>query len=166
MVSSSEPAKSAAPEITALRLALTYEGLRETHPVGKLYVEAWLAACGLPGADPTTTAWCGAGAAEIARRCGLPMPHAINALRARAWLDVGEEIPLDDARPGWDFVIFQRGPHPQPPAHVRKAAGHVALYMSRPDADHVEVFGFNQGDTASRARFLASRVLGVRRLRG
>jgi uncharacterized protein (TIGR02594 family) len=157
--------RSAAPEITALRLALTYEGLRESHPVGKLYVEAWLAACGLPGADASSTAWCGAFAAEIARRCGLPMPRSVMALRARAWLDVGEEIPLDDARPGWDIVVFQRGAPPQPPAQVRTAPGHVAWFLSRPDADHVEVVGGNQGDTVNRARFLASRVLGVRRLR-
>ncbi len=105
---------------------------------------------------------------------GLPRPLELPGL-ARAWLTVGEEIALEDARPGFDVVIFKRGLGEQPPASVIQAPGHVALFSSQeltigtaadPGTRRVRVLGANQGirGEVSLATFPAALVLGVRRL--
>ncbi len=92
----------------------------------------------------------------------LDLPHS-TSLRARSWLLIGKSIELEDAAPGFDVVILQRGSGSQPGPEVIKAPGHVGLFAGL-EAKHVLLLGGNQSDTVSIARYPRSRVLGVRRL--
>lgn len=105
-------------------------------------------------------AWC----SSFVNRCAwhLRLPRSRSAA-ARSWLDVGVSVELLDARPGWDIVVFKRGPAP---------AGHVAIFAGLDaederviDATRVRVVGGNQGNAVSVASFPRADVLGVRRLK-
>lgn len=112
------------------------------------------------GASDDAIPWCSAFVNFIAWLLGLEASHS---LAARSWLLVGTAIPLADATPGLDVVVFKRGTGPQPGPEIIAAQGHVAFYMSQ-DAAFVQVLGGNQGDKVSVARFPIGDVLGVRRL--
>jgi len=92
----------------------------------------------------------------------LALPRSRH-LRARSWLEVGEEIPLDQALPGYDVVVFSRGEGKQPGPDVIDAPGHVGLFAGL-DGDQVLVLGGNQGDRVSIAPRSRSKLLGVRRV--
>ena len=68
---------------------------------------------------------------------------------------MGIAIPLAQAEPGYDVVIFKRGLNP--------AQGHVGFYAGR-DETKISVLGGNQGNEVSIASFSQADVLGVRRL--
>ena len=104
--------------------------------------------------------WCSAFVNYVAWLLRLPRSKS---LRARSWLLVGTPIDIQDALPGFDVVIFQRGGGRQPGPEVIDAQGHVAFFAGIEGKD-VLVLGGNQGDSVSISRYPASRVLGVRRL--
>ena len=83
---------------------------------------------------------------------------------ARSWLRVGTRVPLEEARPGWDVVIFSRGVLPQPGVEVIDAPGHVGFFVARLGTQ-VVVLGGNQNDQVCYAAFPEDRVLAVQRLR-
>jgi uncharacterized protein (TIGR02594 family) len=152
--------------VTALWLAQRFIGVAET-PGGESNprVLAMLKSiASWPKGDEV--AWCSAFAHEVAWLLDLPRSKSLGA---RTWLRVGRPVPLSEAQPGFDVVIFKRGDGPQPGPEVIEAAGHVAFYVrtigdASQDGAYVEVVGGNQGDAVSTARYRASSVLGIRRL--
>lgn len=85
------------------------------------------------------------------------------SLRARSWLEIGDEVSLGAAEAGFDIVILSRGPRPQPGPDIIEAPGHVGFY-ARHDDERVWLLGGNQGDTVSIAPFDRGRILGIRRV--
>ena len=65
--------------------------------------------------------------------------------------------------PGFDVVIFKRGPNPQPGPEVVNAPGHVGFFAAL-EGETVWVLGGNQSDTVKISGYPANDVLGVRRL--
>jgi uncharacterized protein (TIGR02594 family) len=105
--------------------------------------------------------WC-SGAVNFV--CWLLRLPRSKSLRARSWLNVGRPIKLTDAHPGWDIVIFKRGPDPQPGPDVIDAPGHVAFFGGL-ESDKVWSLGGNQSDEFKLSQYPAMDVIGVRRLR-
>jgi len=112
---------------------------------------------------------CSAFVFSICHLLDLPRPTPVmNPARARSWLLIGQGIPLEQARPGFDLVVLKRGGGNQPGPEVLDAQGHVGFFAGASDAEvighGVRVLGANQGDAVSYADFAEDRVLGVRRL--
>lgn len=144
--------------ITLLDLARAEEGVAEVK--GSTHnprIVGWLQRVG-KWADKDEVPWCSAFVDEIAHRGDC---CATKSLRARSWLQVGIGLSMDDAEPGMDIVIFNRG-GPFDPT-VIDAPGHVAFYVSH-SLDLVTVLGGNQGDKVCEAVYSRRDVLGVRRL--
>ena len=87
--------------------------------------------------------WCSAFTNYVAWLLRLPRSKS---LLARSWLTVGEVIPIEEAEPGFDVVIFTRGSGNQPGADVIDAPGHVGFYAGV-DGKNVLVLGGNQDDS-------------------
>ncbi len=138
--------------LTPYDLMRSLDGVREIPGAGTHPYIAWaLSTCG--GEPVDEIAWCSAALNECAIRALAP--HT-NSLAARSWLGVGKVIhSLDDARVGWDAVVFRRG----------KLAwqGHAGLYHAH-DSATVAVWGGNQQDSICLARFPREDVIGIRRL--
>ncbi len=92
----------------------------------------------------------------------LRLPRS-KSLRARSWLTVGEVISLEEAKPGFDVVVFNRGGGSQPGPEVIDAPGHVGFYAGVLEKN-VLVLGGNQSDSVNISGYPKSRLLGVRRL--
>jgi uncharacterized protein (TIGR02594 family) len=104
-------------------------------------------------------AWCSAFVNYIMWLMDLPQT---NHLRARSWLRVGEDIPIEYAHRGWDVVILTRAGATMDPT-VINASGHVGFYV-RHDDNWIWVLGGNQSDSVNIRRLSRSRLLGVRRI--
>jgi len=154
-------------ECTPYSLARRYVGHREiAGPNSDPTVLSWLKRVA-PWAADDEIPWCGAFIYHWAWLLDLERP-ALNKASARAWLGVGQEIPLSDAMPGSDIVIFMRGYLPQPGPEVLSAPGHVGFFAGRNGvkrATDILILGGNQSDMVSITNFPADLVLGVRRLR-
>lgn len=109
---------------------------------------------------PDETAWCSAFAQIPSYLLSLPRSKKANA---RSWLNVGARIKLEDATPGYDVVVLQRGVGPQPGPEVVNASGHVGFFAGW-QGDHVLVLGGNQGDSVNISTFPRSRILAIQRL--
>ncbi len=106
--------------------------------------------------------WCSAFVNYICKLLRLPRSKS---LLARSWLEVGMGIDLEDASPGFDVVILQRGKDPQPGPEDTTAPGHVGFYAGiSTDGELVELLGGNQRDRVKVSRYPVDRILGVRRL--
>lgn len=152
-------------QLTALDAAQSYLGVRERTAGDTAYVVAWLSDCALEDAHDEVP-WCSAFVNGVVRIFGGRVPRSGSA-SARSWLRVGRRVSLDDARPGWDVVIFNRGDGPQPGPEVVAAPGHVAFFVRRagpPAGRFVSVLGGNQAGSVSYATFPEARVLAVQRL--
>jgi uncharacterized protein (TIGR02594 family) len=112
-------------------------------------------------AETDETPWCSALAKYVCYLFG-DVPRS-RKLSARSWLKVGTEIAIEDAQRGFDVVVLQRGPDPQPGPEILDAPGHVGFF-SELSPGKVWILGGNQGNAVSVAPFDVSRVLGVRRL--
>lgn len=110
--------------------------------------------------------WCSAFVNFIAWSCRHPRSKS---LRARSWLRIGKNVPLNEAKAG-DIVILQRGKGDQPGPEVIEAPGHVGFfagYIPGPvggELGLLEVLGGNQSDSVKISRYPVERLLGVRRL--
>jgi uncharacterized protein (TIGR02594 family) len=93
--------------------------------------------------------WCSAFVNAVQFLVGLPRTKS---LAARSWLQVGRNITLDEAEPGFDVIVLSRG-----------AGGHVGYYAGHSQGT-ILILGGNQGDTVSIAPFDRARLLGVRRI--
>jgi hypothetical protein len=96
----------------------------------------------------------------VAWLLGLPRSRS---LAARSWLRIGAPIALEDARPGFDIVVLQRGTGRQPGPDILAAPGHVGFFAAL-EGDFVRLLGGNQSDAVTVQRFPRAHVLGVRRL--
>jgi len=105
--------------------------------------------------------WCAAVPFMVCQALGLPRPKAAG-LMARAWLGVGQSVPLEDAAPGFDLVILARG-EDAPGPEVLNAPGHVGYFLGV-HGSKVLVWGGNQTDAFNLAYFPSSRILGIRRV--
>jgi uncharacterized protein (TIGR02594 family) len=106
--------------------------------------------------------WCSAFVNYVCWLLRLPRSKS---LRARSWLRVGRPIPIEQAMPGFDLVIFSRGQGEQPGPDVVDAPGHVGFYAGATrDGDVIHVLGGNQDDAVCVRGYPADRVLGARRL--
>src|SRR5262245_17629115 len=147
-------------EISAYEVAQRFIGTKEAP--GTTSNPTVLGMLRLDGDWPEDDAvpWCSAFANYIAWLLRLPRSKS---LQARSWLSVGEVISLDKAEPGFDVVIFKRGPGRQPGPDVLDAPGHVGFYAGVEGAQ-VLVLGGNQSDSVSIGRYPKADLLGVRRL--
>lgn len=150
--------------ITAFDLAQRYVGVKElfgnqSHPL----VSWWLSLCGYSLLSSDEIPWCSAFVNGIAWELRLPRSKSA---AARSWLTVGTPVNVLDAVPGFDVVIYKRGPSPQPGAEVTSGApGHVNFYAGRDVASGAVLgLGGNQGDSVSIQALPFASVLGVRRL--
>lgn len=106
------------------------------------------------------TAWCSAFVNFVCFFLELPRTRTLNA---RGWLQIGQVIKLEDARPENDIVILKRGAGKQPGPETISAPGHVGFYVGH-DKTHVQVLGGNQNNSVSIAKFKIADILGVRRI--
>jgi uncharacterized protein (TIGR02594 family) len=98
------------------------------------------------------TAWCAAFVGAMLKRAGLPHTGKLNA---RSYLDWGNPIAIEDAKPG-DIAIFSRG-------NPNGWQGHVA-FVDRMHKDHIDVLGGNQSNQVNVRSYPKQRLLGIRRL--
>ena len=147
-------------EITAFELAQRFVGVTEIP--GKESDSQVLAMLRLDQQWPEDddVPWCSAFTNYIAWLLRLPRSKS---LMARSWLSIGKPIPLEEAVPGFDIVIFKRGGGAQPGPEVINAPGHVGFFAGI-DGNNVLVLGGNQADAVNISAFPAKRVLGVRQL--
>lgn len=148
--------------VNAFILAQRYVGVREfsgakDHPL----VRWWFSLCGMGFEQHDEVPWCSAFVNGIAWELSLPRSKSP---AARSWLNVGERISLEDARPGWDVVVLSRGILPQPGLDVLAAPGHVGFFAGYADNSLVRILGGNQSDEVTIDTFSGARVLAVQRL--
>ncbi len=107
--------------------------------------------------------WCSAFVNYICWLLRLPRSKS---LLARSWLDVGMGVnDIEQAFPGYDVVILQRGSGEQPGPENTTAPGHVGFFAGMtPDWEYVELLGGNQRDQVKISRYHKDRILAVRRL--
>jgi uncharacterized protein (TIGR02594 family) len=105
------------------------------------------------GAAADEIPWCSSFVNRLAWLLRLPRSKSA---AARSWLDIGESIRLEDARPGYDVVVFTRGSSP--------TSGHVAIFAGL-EGNTVRVVGGNQSNAVTLAAFPRDSVIGVRRLK-
>ena len=150
-------------EVTAFDIAQRFTGTKEV--AGSLDNPQLMAMLTLDNKWPENdeVPWCSAFVNHVCWLLRLPRSKS---LMARSWLSIGRAIDLDDAKVGFDIVVFQRGADPQPDADVTDAPGHVAFFAGFAGPTFVEVLGGNQGDTVKTARYRVDRILSVRRLLG
>lgn len=156
-------------EITAYGLAERFIGTQEIE--GRFHNPRIMAMLTLDNEWPTSdeTPWCSAFVNEICWLLRLPRSKS---LLARSWLNVGVPVLLDEAVPGFDVVILNRGNAPQDASNTT-APGHVgfftryipdALASNRIQQGRIWILGGNQNDSVNVSQYDAKRVLGVRRL--
>ena len=146
--------------MTPLDLAMRFVGeLRERRGGESHPFIAWCHE--LAGMSPSTddnVPWCSSFVNAICWMLRLPRSKSA---RARSWLDIGTSVDLAQAEPGYDIAVFSRG--------VSPTAGHVGFFAGtgRDTAGDlvVRICGGNQGDNVTVASFLASQLLGIRRVR-
>lgn len=95
-------------------------------------------------------------------------------LRARSWLNVGQEVELKNAETGFDIVVLRRGEDPQPGPDVIDAPGHVGFFAgykyaanssgSFSVAQYVSVLGGNQSDSVKISNFMIRDILAIKRI--
>jgi uncharacterized protein (TIGR02594 family) len=106
--------------------------------------------------DGDEVPWCAAFVNFICWQLRLPRSKS---LAARSWLNVGRPVTVNQAIPGFDVVVLERG-----------AGGHVGFFTGfhyDPPLDrlsHVYLLGGNQANTVTIAPFSIDRVLGIRRV--
>ena len=150
-------------KITAYSLAARFVGLDEVPGKDKdnHLILHMLKMDGQKWPEHDEIPWCSAFLNFIAWELRLPRSKS---LMARSWLSVGKPISWENARCGFDVVIFSRGEGSPGPEELN-APGHVGLFGYR-DFNNVYVVGGNQSDSVALSPYPASRMLGVRRLHG
>lgn len=139
--------------------ALAYHGIKEvpgtaSSPTISAWITKWAKLAKVKvSTNDDQTAWCSIFVNEIADACGCETTSKINA---RSWLDVGKEIPLEEARLG-DVVILWRG-------SPTGWQGHVGFFI-RKGPGVIWLLGGNQSNAVNIMSFTDKQFLGVRRLK-
>lgn len=141
------------PSAAAFEAASKYIGLEE-YPGARHNetVVGFAKAVGHGWVEDDETPWCASFAGAVLAQVGLPHTGKLNA---RSYLNWGEEVALEYAKPG-DVVVFWRG-------SPDSWKGHVGFYAGRDGNGNIQVLGGNQGNKVSKAPYPESRLLGVRR---
>lgn len=102
--------------------------------------------------------WCSAALCCWIEESRLALESTRSAA-ARSWLDWGRPIstPLFGC-----IVVLKRGGLNQPGPEVKKAPGHVGIFIDLPAAGEVLMYGANQSDKVCERTFPAERVLSYR----
>lgn len=101
--------------------------------------------------DPIGTPWCKYFADWCLSQAGYAVPPKSGM--ARSYLNWGNERQGEPQL--GDIVVLWRGPKDD------GVTGHVGFYI-RQDKDYVYLLGGNQGDAVTEAKFLRSKILGIR----
>ena len=136
--------------MTAYELAKAEVGTVEWAKGSNPKVVAYYRDAGHPEVVDDATAWCAAFVGAMLKRAG---EDGTGSLAARSYLQWGNPVELENARPG-DIVVFKRG--------GSSWQGHVAFYVSR-DAKTIAVLGGNQRDAVNVSKYDRAALLGVRR---
>lgn len=145
-------------QLAAFEEAKDYIGLKEIKgPTHEKIIVDFFEVVGHGWVKDDETAWCGAFLGAMLAEQGLPLPALEKRLTARAYLDIGEPVELEDAKPG-DIVVFWRG---SPDGWQ----GHTGFFVKR-DGNGIFVLGGNTSDSVAVDVYPVSRLLGVRRFRG
>ena len=133
-----------------LRLAMTYDGLREWP--GQKHnpkIIEWFAKVGHAWVKDDERAWCAAFVGGVLEECGI---KGSGRLQARSFLKWGVELPEP---PVGCIVIFWRG-------KKKGFKGHIGFVVGQDSAGNLMVMGGNQGNQANIRKFKRDRVLGYR----
>lgn len=136
-----------------LEIALTQYGVKEI--IGDIHnsvILGYLDDIGHGYINDDETPWCSTFINWCALKAGVERTYKLNA---RSWLDIGQEIPTDQAQLG-DIVIFKRG--------TKAWQGHVAIYIKE-TPNFIYVLGGNQGNQVNIMKYPKVDLLGVRRMR-
>lgn len=106
---------------------------------------------GHPWVKDDETAWCAAFVGAMLKRAGMPHTGKLNA---RSYVEWGDPVALDQARPG-DIVVFWRG-------SPSSWQGHVGFYTAHDD-NYVMVLGGNQANQVNIRPYSREQLLAVRR---
>jgi len=147
-------------ETTPFEVAGHFLGVREIPGTKDHPLILWgLHLCGLTEAHDEE-AWCSGFVQIPFHALGLPRTRSA---RARSWLRIGMEIPIELAEPGFDVAVLKRGIGPQLGPGVIDAPGHVGLFAGL-HGDRIMLRGGNQGDAVSDALFPLSSLLRIGRV--
>lgn len=141
-----------------INTALSFYGLKEVPgPASSPTISKWLAkwldkAKVKASKNDDQTAWCSVFVNEIADMCGCMCSNKINA---RSWLDVGTEVPLEQAKPGDVIILWRVSP--------KSWEGHVGFFI-RKGPGVCWILGGNQSNAVNILSFKDAQVLGIRRL--
>ena len=153
--------------MTAYELAQRYVGtvIERSGDAEHPLIQWWLSLCGYGLDAKDEVPWCSAFVNGIAWELRLPRSKSA---AARSWLKVGTPIvttpdaeALDLAQVGWDIVVLNRGGSPNPDL---SGPGHVGWFAGAEFGSMI-ILGGNQSNGVTVARFQASDILGIRRLR-
>lgn len=114
-------------------------------------VVAYFRDAGFAGIQDDETAWCAAFVGAMLKRAGI---KPSGSLAARSYLQWGEKVAIEDARPG-DIVVFRRG--------NSTWQGHVGFFV-RQNAKTITVLGGNQANEVNQRNYSTADLLGVRRV--
>ena len=148
-------------ETTPYQVAKNFIGLKEIPGIVNNPLIVAMHQIDNPAIEDESVPWCSSFVNFIFFCLGL---IRTKSARARSWLQIGEEITLDDADHGFDVVILKRGKGNQPGPETINAPGHVGFYV-RHDDKNVWLLGGNQGDQVSIAQFPVTSILGIRRVK-
>lgn len=98
--------------------------------------------------------WCGVFMYFIAQAVGAETPRRDQAIAARGWLSVGEEV--SEPQLG-DLAIYYRG-------SKNGWEGHVGIFIRKISPKLDLILGGNQGDQVCIREYDSSKILGYRRL--
>lgn len=93
--------------------------------------------------------WCGLFVGVVVSRCDYPF-SAAKLLSAKAWLEYGKQVKVEDASL-WDILVFSRA-----------GGGHVGFYVGENEHAFL-VYGGNQSNAVGFAWIDKARCVGVRR---
>lgn len=145
-----DPAKSGTGHPLWLRLAATYEGLREWP--GQRHnpkILEWFKKVGHAWVKNDELPWCAAFVGGVLEECGI---QSAGKLQARSYLKWGRF--LDNPTQGC-VVVFWRG-------SKLGFKGHIGFVVGQTKDGDLMVLGGNQGDAVNIRRFKRDRVLGYR----
>jgi uncharacterized protein (TIGR02594 family) len=147
-------------EITPYDLAQRFIGIKEVSgPVSNPQILSMLKLDNNWPEDDSVP-WCSGFVNYIAWL--LRLPRSKN-LRARSWLNVGEPVTLEQAKPGYDVIIIKRRAN-DPGPEVTEFNGHVGFFSKHISMDGIYILGGNQSNSVTLSAYSLGRLLGIRRL--
>lgn len=141
-------------QMMAYEMAHREVGLKEiAGPRDEAKIVNFFAEVGHDWVKDDETAWCAAFVGAMLERAGLPSTRKLDA---RSYLRWGDEIQLENARPG-DIVVFYRG-------DPNGWQGHVGFFVSK-TATKINVLGGNQSNMVNIQPMSAMKLISVRRVK-